>query len=457
MTVRPTPAVVSARLDDPLGHTRQRFIKTGGYRALRRAVTSMSPEEVHAEVEASGLTGRSGGAAFPTAAKWELLGPGPTRYLVINGDESEPGFFKDRALMERDPHQLVEGTLLAAYALGLPLAFIYIRGEMALAQERVGQAILDAYELGAAGRGIFGSGFDCDLVLAPGAGAYIVGEETALIESLEGKRAFPRIKPPYFPALKGLYQQPTIVNNVETLSTLPWIVDNGGAAFAAMGGGRFSGTRLFALSGQVQRPGIYEVEQHHPTFRELIYEPTLGGGIRDGARLTAFITGASFPWFFPEQLDLPLDGDVVGANGSSLGSGIIVLGDTTCPVNAAWRLVRFYAHESCGQCTPCREGTSWLEKIMARIEHGQGRMQDLDLLLSVGDTISPGPFPGPGHPGQPEAIPFPYKQTTICPLGPSAVAPVHSSLHHFRDIYLAHIDQGCCPYRRARVASPAST
>ena len=440
----PTPKIVSSRLDDPTAHSLQRFLDTGGYTALRKAVRDMTPRVVHEEVRASGLTGRSGGKAFPTAAKWDLLAEGDPRYLVVNGDESEPGFFKDRALMESDPHQLIEGLLLCAYAMGIRKAFLYVRGEMALAIERVTRAVDDAYRHGAAGPHIFGSEFSCDIVVCAGAGAYIVGEETALIESLEGKRGFPRIKPP-FPAVRGLYTQPTIVNNVETLSTLPWIVQHGGAAYAAFGGGRFVGTRLFCLSGRINNPGTYEVELHNTTFRELLFDPAFGGGIPAGRELTAYIPGASFPWFFPEQLDLRLDGDDVEPNGSSLGSGIIVLDETSCPVRAAWRLVRFFAKESCGQCSPCREGTSWLETIMYRIEHGQGRREDLDLLLDIGDNISPGPFPHPPRPDSP-AVPFPYGQTTICPLGPSGVSPVDSSLGRFRDDYLAHIDHRRCPH-----------
>jgi len=447
VALRDTPRIVSARLDEADAYHLARYVGDGGYTALRRAVLEMSPAAVHDEVRASGLTGRSGGAAFPTASKWDLLGPGEPRYLVVNGDESEPGFFKDRMLLERDPHQVLEGALLCAYVIGAPIVFLYVRGEFALALERLEQAVAEAYAHGAAGADIFGSGFSCELVIHPGAGAYICGEETALIESLEGKRGFPRIKPPNFPAVRGLYGQPTIVNNVETLATLPWIVTHGGAAYSAYGGGRFSGTRLFCLSGRINRPGTYEVEMHHPTFADLLYDDRLGGGIPNGAAVRAFIPGASFSWFFPEQLDLHLDGDEVSANGSSLGSGVMVLDETSCPVRSAWRLVRFFARESCGQCTPCREGTSWLERVMRRIEAGAGRKEDLELLLDVGDNISPGPFPHPPRPERNEpAVAFPYAQSTICPLGPSAVSPVDSSLWRFRDDYLAHIEEGGCPY-----------
>ena len=448
MAVSRAPRLVSARLDDPRAHTIDRYTETGGYEALRKALTTMTPADVHDEVRTSGLTGRSGGQAFPTATKWELVGKAEPRYVIVNGDESEPGFFKDRTLMEVDPHQVVEGALLCAYVIGAHLVVVYVRGEMALAQERIAAAVNQAYAHGLAGSDILGSGYSCDVVVHPGAGAYVVGEETALIESLEGRRGFPRIKPPFYPAVTGLYGQPTVVNNVETLSTLPWIVRHGGDAYAGYGGGRFKGTRLFCLSGRINRPGTYEVELHHPTFRDLFYDPELGGGIPDNDAVRAFIPGASFPWFFEEQLDLHLDGDEVSANGSSLGSGIIVLDSTACPVRLAWRLVRFFAHESCGQCTPCREGTGWMEKVMHRIENGVGRIEDLDLLLDVGENISPAPFPHPERLGaDPPIVPFPYKMTTICFLGPSAVSPIESSVHRFRDDYLHHIKDGGCPYR----------
>jgi NADH-quinone oxidoreductase subunit F len=271
-----------------------------------------------------------------------------------------------------------------------------------------------------------------------------VGEETALLDSLDGKRGFPRIKPPSYPTTFGLYGQPTVVNNVETLSALPWIINNGASAFAKLGGGKSLGSRLFCLSGAVQNPGNYEVELQKLTFRDLFYASHLGGGIRRGNQLTAFITGASFPWLFPEHLDLHLDIDEVAKNGSSLGSGIMVLDEEVCPVKAAWRLVRFFHHESCGQCTPCREGLGWLEKILWRIETGSGRPEDLDLLQGVASNISPGPFPRPPLKGQ-EGVPFPYKQTTICALGPSGVSPIVSSLYGFRDSYERHIEQGKCP------------
>ncbi len=405
----------------------------------------MERSAVLAEVQAANLGGRGGGG-FPAGRKWSLLPEGTfPRYLVVNGDESEPGTCKDRPLMERDPHQLIEGVLICAYALEAAQAFIYVRGEMALAQERLAVALNEAYQAGYVGRDILGSGWSLDVVLHWGAGAYIVGEETALIESLEGQRGMPRLKPPFYPAAKGLYLQPTVVNNVETLANLPWIVRHGGEAFAALGGDRATGTRMFCVSGHLERPGVYEVEQHVTTYRMLFYDSRYGGGIRHGHQLKAFFPGASFPWFYPEQLDVPLNGPEVGALGSSCSGGVIVLDETACAVRAAWRLVRFFAHESCGKCTPCREGAAWLEKILRRIEDGAARDDDLDLLLDVGDNISPGPFPRPPLYGEP-AVPFPYKQTTICPLGPSAVSPVYSSILRFRDEYLRHIKEGGCPH-----------
>jgi NADH-quinone oxidoreductase subunit F len=434
MPVTDAPRIVFARMDHGDSHTLERYLATGGYDGLHLAL-SRGPEEIIEEVKASGLTGR-GGAGFPTGTKWSFL-PADVfpRYLVVNGDESEPGTFKDRQLMERDPHQLVEGTLIAAYAIRADRVILYVRGEMALAQERVAQAVADAYRTGAAGRDIFGSGWSVDVILHWGAGAYIVGEETAMLESLEGRHAYPRIKPPFFPATKGLYYQPTIVNNVETLSNLPWIIRHGATAFAALGGGRSAGTRVFCVSGHINQPGNYEVELVKTTFRDLIEAPNYGGGVWHDRHVKAFIPGgASAPWFFPEHLDLPLDADEVAKHGSMLGSGgVVVMDETTCPVRAAWSIVRFFAHESCGQCTPCREGTWWQDKLLWRIEHGLGREADIDLLLDVSDNISVG-------------LTWPPKMTTICPLGPSACSPVVSSVHRFRDDYLAHVRNGGCPH-----------
>jgi NADH-quinone oxidoreductase subunit F len=415
------PQIVSTRWDMDDGFTFDRYTATGGYEALRRALEEMTPDQVHEEVKAASLLGR-GGAGFPAGIKWGFCPQGVfPRYLVVNGDESEPGTYKDRVIMERDPHLLIEGMLLASYAIGCAQAFMYVRGEMALAQERLAGALNDAYAQGYVGRNILGSEFSLDIVLHWGAGAYIVGEETALVESLEGQRGMPRLKPPFFPAAKGLYMQPTVVNNVETIANLPWIVSNGGGAFADLGAEKSTGTRLFAVSGHVVDPGVYEVEFGTTTFRELLYDKRYGGGIRDGNQLKAFIPGgASAPWFFEEHLDLPLEAGAVGDAGSMLGSGaVVVMDETTDVVRAAWRLVRFFARESCGKCTPCREGASWLEKVLRRIVDGRGRPDDVDKLLDICDNISPD-------------ITWPPKQTTICPLGPSAVSPIASAVLRFR-------------------------
>ncbi len=433
MAVTDAPRIVTARMGHDDSFTLDRYLATGGYDALRKAL-AMTPEAVAAEVDAASLLGR-GGAGFPAGRKWSMLRKAPVTYLVVNGDESEPATFKDHLLIERDPHQLVEGVLIAAYALQVTQAFIYLRGEFALGLERLTQALNEAYDHGAAGADIFGSGFSVDLVVHPGAGAYICGEETALLESLEGKRGFPRIKPPFFPAAVGLYGQPTVVNNVETMSNLPWIILNGGSAFAALGDGRSTGTRLFALSGHVRRPGTYEVEMVKTTFRDLVYAPVYGGGVTGDREVKAFVPGGvSAPWFGPQHLDLPLGQDEVGQAGSMLGSGAItVMDSSTCMVRAAWRITKFFARESCGQCTPCREGSGWLERVMRRIEHGGGREEDVELLLDACDNISPG-------------LQWPPQQTTICVLGPSIPSSIHSAIDMFRDEFLLHVKEGGCPF-----------
>jgi NADH-quinone oxidoreductase subunit F len=431
------PAIVSSRFGVGDGHTLDGYRRSGsytGYDGLRAAL-AMTPAEVAANVKEATLLGR-GGAGFPAGVKWGFCPPGVwPRYLVVNGDESEPGTYKDRVLMERDPHQLIEGCLIAAYAIGVAQVFLYVRGEMAHAQERIAAALNEAYAAGLVGRNIMGSDFSVDIVLHWGAGAYIVGEETALIESLEGNRGMPRLKPPYFPAAKGLYMAPTVVNNVETLSNLPWLMTHSVEEFRSVGTESSPGTRLIALSGHVNNPGVFEVPQGTTTFRELFESDLYGQGIRDGHQLKMFIPGgASAPWFFPEQVDLPLEGRVVGGAGSMLGSGaIVVMDETVDAVRACLRLVRFFARESCGKCTPCREGTTWEEKILRRILDGHGRPSDIDLLLDVGDNISPGPYPVAAHDAEGlEAVPYPPRQTTICPLGPSAIAPITSAIRRFR-------------------------
>lgn len=424
------PRITTSRFDQLDGHTLDGYTRTGGYEALKRAL-ELTPAQVVEEVKTASLLGR-GGAGFPAGVKWGFCPPGVwPRYLVVNGDESEPGTYKDRLLLERDPHQLIEGCLIACYAVGLSQCFLYIRGEMAHAQERMAAALNEAYAAGYVGRNILGTEFSVDIVLHWGAGAYIVGEETALIESLEGERGMPRLKPPYFPAAIGLYGKPTIVNNVETLSNLPWIITNGGAAFAAIGAENSKGTRIFAVSGHVENPGVFEVEFGTTTFRDIIMGADYAGGIRDTNTLKAFIPGgASAPWFFEEHLDLPLEKATVDKAGSMLGSGAIVVMDhTTDMVKACHNVVRFFARESCGKCTPCREGTTWLERILARIIAGHGRPRDLHLLRDVCDNISPG-------------IQWPPRQTTICPLGPSAVSPIASVIDRFRDEFDAYITKG---------------
>jgi len=398
-------------------------LATGAYETLKQALT-MAPDAIgQEEVKASGLRGR-GGAGFPAATKWSFLAPATPRYLVVNADEGEPSTFKDRMLLERDPHQLVEGIAIAAFAVGCNLAFVYVRGEFALGEERLTQAIRDAYDRGFLGKDIQSTGFDLDIVVHRGAGAYICGEESALIESLEGERGMPRIKPP-FPAVEGLYAKPTVVNNVETLSTLPHIITMGGERYAELGVGRSTGTRIFSVSGHVKRPGNYEVELGI-TFRDLLYSPELAGGIRDDRPVKFIIPGgASSQWLTgsDEHLDAPLDMDYVQQTfGVMLGSGaVMVYDDTTNPALVAWRLAKFFAHESCGKCTPCREGAGWIEKVLYRIAHGEGRPGDLDLLVSVGSSISPG------------VTNAPFTQTTICPLGPSVVSCVASLQRYFRD------------------------
>ena len=359
------PKIVTSRIGFDDSFTLDRFLATGGYEGLRKALT-MSPSEVCAQVDAASLLGR-GGAGFPAGRKWSMLRKNDVSYLVINGDESEPATFKDHLLIERDPHQLIEGVLIAAYALQVNQAFIFIRGEFALGLERLQSALNDAYAYGAVGTKILNSSFSIDLVVHPGAGAYICGEETSLLESLEGKRGFPRIKPPFFPAAIGLYGEPTVVNNVETMSNLPWIISNGGDAFAALGETPSTGTRLFALAGHVRSPGVYELEMVKNTFRDLIFDPALGGGIPSGGRVKAFIPGGvSAPWFYEEDLDTPLGQDQVADKGSMLGSGsVVVMDDSTCMVRAAWRITRFFSRESCGARHVVKALDGWSESFIA--------------------------------------------------------------------------------------------
>ncbi len=389
----------------------------------------MEPVQIQDEqVKASGLRGR-GGAGFGTGQKWSFLPKGVyPRYLAVNGDEGEPSTFKDHMLLERDPHQIVEGVIISAFAIEAHHAFIYVRGEFALGIERLEAALADAYAKGFIGKNILGSGFDLEVVVHRGAGAYIAGDETGLLSSLEGERAMPRIKPP-FPAVQGLYAQPTVVNNVETLSTVPHILRMGGDEYAKLGVGRSTGTRIFSVSGHVERPGNYEVELGI-SFRDLI--EGLAGGVRGGKKMKFFIPGgASAPWLMPEHLDAPLDMDYVGSElKTMLGSGaIMVFDEDVNPALVVWRLLKFFAHESCGKCTPCREGSTWLERVLFRISHGLGRPQDLDLMLSFGATIVPG-------------LNAPFAQTTICAMGPSTMSAVVSLDRFFREEILEMCNVG---------------
>ena len=426
MGVQETRIITKRMKESDDNHNIDTYISLGGYEIAKRAL-KMNPDEIVEHVKTSGLRGRGGGG-FPTGMKWSFLPPDlAPRYLVINADEGEPSTFKDHMLIVRDPHQLIEGIICSAFAIKSNKAFIYLRGELALAYDRLDAALTQAKEHGFVGENINGSGYDLDIVIHRGAGAYICGEETALIESLEGERGMPRLRPP-FPAIAGLYAKPTVVNNVETISTVPHIIEMGGEEYAKLGVNKSTGTRIFSVSGHVNKPGNYEVELGI-TFRQLIDD--LAGGIRNDGSVKFFIPGGgSSQWLIgsDEHLDCPLDMDEVGTRfGVMLGSGAVMVYDqTTDPILVAWRLAKFYAHESCGKCTPCREGTGWLEKDLYRMSHGEGRPSDLDMLLDVGDNISPG-------------LNAPFSQTTICPLGPSAVSCVVSLNNFFRDEVLSRI------------------
>ena len=408
------------------------YRKHGGYRSVEKALKTMSPEQVVEEVQKSGLRGR-GGAGFPTGMKWSFLAKpeGVPRYLLCNADESEPGTFKDRYLMEKIPHLLVEGMITSSYALGANLSFIYIRGEYRWILEILEKAIAEAYANGFLGKNILGSGFDLDLRVAPGGGAYICGEETALIESLEGKRGNPRIKPP-FPAVKGLWGCPTVVNNVESIAAVVPIVNDGGEEYAKVGLGKSTGTKLISACGNLVRPGVYEIEMGI-TVEEFIYGDEWCRGIANGKKLKACVPGGSSVPILPHYLvtktaagedrlmtyESLSDGGF--ATGSMLGSGgFIVFDEDQCIVRNTWNFARFYAHESCGQCSPCREGTGWMEKVLHRLEHGQGNMRDIDLLAEINKKI---------------------EGNTICPLGDAAAWPVAAAIRHFRDEFEWHVNE----------------
>src|ERR1017187_1086833 len=396
------------------------YRKHGGYRAAEKAL-KMSSADIVEEVKKSGLRGR-GGAGFPTGMKWSFLAKpeGVPRHLVCNADESEPGTFKDRYLMEFIPHLLIEGLLVSSFALNSNATYIYIRGEYAWIVDILNQAIAEAKNNGWLGKNILGSGFDCEIYVHRGAGAYICGEETALIESLEGKRAYPRIKPP-FPAVVGLFGCPTVVNNVETLSNIPHIINNGAAWFKELGVPGSRGTRLVCVSGPVKRPGYYEFEMGKLTMRQLIDD--LCGGLKPGRNLKGVIPGgSSMPVLKADQIDVALDFESLRKAGTMAGSGgIIVLDDTVDIVQSTLNVAQFYAHESCGQCTPCREGTLWMEKMLHRIRQGHGRPEDVDLLWDVADNID---------------------GKTICPLGEAAAWPVKAFVTKYRSEFEAACKDG---------------
>ncbi|MFZ5557404.1 MAG: NADH-quinone oxidoreductase subunit NuoF [Pseudomonadota bacterium] len=395
----------------------------GGYQALRKILSErITPDAVIAEVKKSALRGR-GGAGFPTGLKWSFMPKGyqGQKYLVCNSDEGEPGTFKDRDILRYNPHIVIEGMAIAAYAMGISAGYNYIHGEIWDVYERFEETLSEAYEAGYLGQGILGSDFNFDLYAHHGWGAYICGEETALLESLEGKKGQPRFKPP-FPASFGLYGRPTTINNTETFAAVPWIILNGGDAYVELGKPNNGGTKVFSVSGHVNRPGNYEVKMGTPFARLL----EMAGGMRGGRRLKAVIPGGSSMPVLPGEvmLQTDMDYDAIAKAGSMLGSGaVIVMDETTCMVRALRRLSYFYFEESCGQCTPCREGTGWLYRVVDRIETGRGKPEDLDLLLNVSDNI---------------------QGRTICALGDAAAMPVRSFVTHFRPEFEYHIEHRKC-------------
>lgn len=401
----------------------------GGYQGLRKAMAEMSPKDCQDVISASNLRGR-GGAGFPTGMKWSFVpaadksSPGH-RYLVCNADEMEPGTFKDRLLMECDPHQLIEGMILAAYTIGADISYIFIRGEYIVAIQRLRDALVECYSAGLLGDNILGSGYSLHMHVHPSAGRYICGEETALINALEGKRANPRAKPP-FPQVSGLWGRPTIVNNVETLCNIPHIIDRGAEWFKTLGVGEDAGTKLFGVSGKVNNPGCWELPMGTP-IREIIEQHA--GGMQDGYQLRGFLPGGgSTDFLTTEHLDLAMDYNVIGAAGSRMGTGtMIILDDRTCPVGMVLNLIRFFAHESCGFCTPCRDGLPWSRQVLQDIEEGRGQPEDLETLAYQVRYIG--------------AI-----GNTHCALAPGAMEPLQSALKYFYDDFKQHISTGRCPY-----------
>ncbi|MGZ3603102.1 MAG: NADH-quinone oxidoreductase subunit NuoF [Ktedonobacterales bacterium] len=432
----PYPRIVTKDINVPNIDQIEVYRTHGGYEALAKALRQFQPDELMEEVKKSGLRGR-GGAGFPTGMKWSFLpkeSPKP-RYLCVNCDESEPGTFKDRMIMELNPHQLIEGVIITSYATKVHHAFIYVRGELAKSGRQVERAVREAYAAGFVGKNILGSGYDLEITVSRGAGAYICGEESALLESLEGKRGYPRLKPP-FPAVVGLYGGPTVINNCETVATVPSVVTLGADIYGAYGTEKSKGTRIFCLSGHVNRPGNYELPLGTP-MRVLIEE--FGGGVRGGKRIKAIIPGGSSTYILgPDKIDTPLDFESIAAAGSMLGSGgVIVLDEDTCIVGAVLRMTEFYRDESCGKCTPCREGTYWLVQLLERLEHGGGKESDIDLLNDVCDNIFGKSF---------------------CPLGDAATSSITSSIKLFRDEYIHHVRaHGCLVGPHAKAAPVAAT
>jgi len=414
--------VLTAHWDDPDSFSMAGYRRVGGYQALPRAL-AMAPDDVIAEVKAAGLRGR-GGAGFPTGVKWGFIpqGDGKPHYLVVNADESEPGTCKDIPTMLATPHMLIEGAIIASYAIRADRAFIYVRGEVLHVIRRLHQAVAEAYEAGYLGEDILGSGFSLDITVHAGAGAYECGEETALLDSLEGYRGQPRLKPP-FPAIAGLYACPTVVNNVESIASVPFIIANGADAFAELGSEKSKGFGIFSLTGHVTTPGQYEAPLG-VTLRELL---SLAGGVRAGHKLKFWTPGgSSTPIFTDEHMDVPLDFESVGAAGSMLGTRALqIFDETTCVVRATLRWMEFYEHESCGKCTPCREGTFWIVQVLDALEHGEGSEGDLDKLLDICDNILGRAF---------------------CPFGDGAVSPVQSAIKYFRDEFIEHNKRGGCPF-----------
>lgn len=414
--------IISKFFEIENSHTLEVYEQHGGYQAIRKALKEMTPDEVIQEVTLSNLRGL-GGAGFPAGRKWSFIPKDSARpkYLVVNADEGEPGTFKDRYVMDKYTHGLLEGIMIASYAIDAHKAFIYIRGEYVRQAENLERQIQAANKKGYLGKGIFGTKYDLEVVVHRGAGAYICGEETALLESLEGKKGWPRMKPP-FPAIEGAFRCPTIVNNVETIAYVPTIINRGGDWFANLGSERNGGLRFFSVSGHVKKPGVYELPMGTPLC-EIIYEHA--GGMRDGQELKAVVPGgSSSPILRPEEIEVKMDYESLAAIGSMLGSaGVIVMDHSTCMVRALYVVTRFYHHESCGQCTPCREGTGWLEKILKRILDGHGRPADVDNLVSIADNIM---------------------GNTICPLGDAAALPVQSYVKKFRDEFEFHVHEKRC-------------